>query len=59
MYKYMRELVSIGISVVGAGYILMTVTGDVLKTGILLTVLALALQISALFIPDDKEKDEE
>ena len=55
----MRELVSIGISVVGAGYILMTVTGDVLKTGILLTVLALALQISALFIPDDKEKDEE
>jgi hypothetical protein len=56
----MRELVGLGWSVVGAGFVLMTVTGSVFKTGLLLTICGVAVQLSGLLIPEDKEdKDEE
>lgn len=59
MKRFMRELVGLGWSVVGAGFVLMTVTGSVFKTGLLLTICGVAVQLSGLLIPKDKEDEDE
>lgn len=56
MKRFMRELVALGWSVVGAGFVLMTVTGSVFKTGVLLTVLGVAIQLSGLLIKEDGDE---
>lgn len=57
MKRFMKELIALGWSVVGAGFVLMTVTGSVFKTGLLLTVLGVAIQLSGLLISEDKEDE--
>jgi hypothetical protein len=58
MKRFMRELVALGWSVVGAGFVLMTVTGSVFKTGVLLTALGVAIQLSGLLIPEDENEEQ-
>ena len=53
----MKELIALGWSVVGAGFVLMTVTGSVFKTGLLLTVVGVAVQLSGLLISEDEEDE--
>lgn len=57
MKRFMRELVSLGWSIVGAGFVLMTVTGSVFKTGVLLTVFGVLVQLSGLLITEDEENE--
>jgi hypothetical protein len=57
MKRFMKELIALGWSVVGAGFVLMTVTGSVFKTGLLLTVLGVAIQLSGLLISEDEEDE--
>ena len=59
MKRFMRELIGLGWSVVGAGFVLMTVTGSVFKTGLLLTICGVAVQLSGLLIPKDREDEDE
>lgn len=40
---------------VGAGFVLMTVTGDVRRTGIILTVIGVVIELAAVMT--DKEND--
>jgi len=57
MKRFMKELTALGWSVVGAGFVLMTVTGSVFKTGLLLTFVGVAVQLSSLLIPEDKDDE--
>jgi hypothetical protein len=57
MKRFMKELIALGWSVVGAGFVLMTVTGSVFKTGLLLTVVGVAVQLSGLLISEDEEDE--
>lgn len=56
MNRFMREVVSLGWSVVGAGFVLMTVSGSVFRTGLILTFIGVGVQLLGLFL---KESDEE
>ena len=55
MSRFLRELVALGWSVVGAGFVLMTVSGSVFRTGLILTLTGVGVQLLGLLI---KESDE-
>ena len=56
MKRLFREVVALGWSVVGAGFVLMTVSGSVFRTGMILTLTGVGVQLLGLLI---KENDDE
>jgi hypothetical protein len=58
MKRFMHELVSLGWALIGGLFVIITLSGDVKRTAILLTFLGVVIQLSGLLIPKDKEEDE-
>ena len=58
MKRFLNELVSLGWAVIGGLFVIVTLSGDVKRTAILLTFLGVVIQLSGLLIPKDKEEDE-
>jgi hypothetical protein len=54
--RLLREVVALGWSVVGAGFVLMTVSGSVFRTGMVLTLTGVCVQLLGLLL---KENDDE
>ncbi len=57
MKKFLREFVALGWAIIGGLFVIITLSGDVKKTAILLTALGVAIQLSGLLIPEDKEEE--
>jgi hypothetical protein len=55
MKRLLRELVALGWSVVGAGFVLMTVTGTVFKVGLYLTIAGVLIQLAGLLLPEENQ----
>lgn len=53
--RLLRELIAMGWSVVGAGFVLMTVTGSVFRIGMWLTIVGVVVQMLGLLIPEEDE----
>lgn len=57
MGKWKQAFVDLSLYLIASGFVLMTVTGTVFKTGAILTILGFIVQVTALVIPDkDDEK---
>lgn len=54
--RLLRELIAMGWSVVGAGFVLMTVTGSVFRIGMWLTIVGVAVQMLGLLIPEEDDE---
>lgn len=52
-----QGLVDIAMFLIASGFVLMTVTGSVFRTGAVLTIIGAVVQLAALFIKD-KDKEE-
>jgi hypothetical protein len=59
MKKLLQELVALGWAIIGGLFVIITLSGDVKRTAILLTFLGVVIQLSGLLIPKDKEEEEE
>jgi len=57
MKKLIKEFQALGWSVIGAGFVIVTLSGDVKRTAILLTFAGILIQLSTLLIPEDKDED--
>ena len=55
MKKILRELVAMTWSLVGAGYVLMTVQGAIFRTGLVLTFIGVGIQLLGLALVSDDE----
>ena len=55
MKKLLKEFQALGWSVIGAGFVIITLSGDIKETAILLTVVGVLIQLSTLLIPKDKD----
>jgi len=53
--RFIREIIAMGWSVVGAGFVLMTVTGSVFRIGMWLTIVGVAIQLLGILIPEEDE----
>jgi hypothetical protein len=58
MKKFLKEIIALGWAIIGGLFVIITLSGDVKRTAILLTVLGVAIQLSGLLIPEDKEEEE-
>lgn len=52
-----QGLVEIAMFIIASGFVLMTVTGSVFRTGAVLTIIGVIVQVAALFITDKEEED--
>lgn len=59
MKRFFDELVSLTWSVVGAGFVLMTVSGPVFRTGVILTSIGVGVQLLGLVIGSSDPEDED
>lgn len=60
MNRFIKEIVALSWSVVGAGFVLMTVSGQVFRTGMILTFIGVGVQLLGFLLEsDDKENDDE
>lgn len=57
MRRLMREFVNLGWSVVGAGFVLMTVSGSVFRTGLILTFMGVGVQLLGLLLKESDENE--
>jgi hypothetical protein len=53
--RIIKEFQALGWSLIGAGFVIITLSGDVKQTAILLTVVGTLIQLSTLLIPKDKD----
>lgn len=58
MKKLLKEFQALGWSVIGAGFVIITLSGDIKETAILLTVVGVLIQLSTLLIPKDKDDNQ-
>ena len=58
MKRIADEIVSMTWSVVGAGFVLMTVSGPVFRTGMILTSIGVGVQLLGLLLRDNSEEDD-
>lgn len=54
MKRFIKEIVALGWSVVGAGFVLMTVSGQVFRTGMILTFIGVGVQLLGLLLESDE-----
>jgi len=54
--KVFRELIAMTWSLVGAGYVLMTVQGGVFRTGLILTFIGVGVQLLGLALGADDDE---
>jgi len=59
MKKLLKEFQALGWSVIGAGFVIITLSGDIKETAILLTVAGILIQLSTLLIPKDKDDNQD
>jgi hypothetical protein len=59
MKKLLKEFQALGWSVIGAGFVIITLSGDIKETAILLTVVGVLIQLSTLLIPKDKDDNQD
>lgn len=59
MKKLLKEFQALGWSVIGAGFVIITLSGDIKQTAILLTVAGILIQLSTLLIPKDKDDNQD
>lgn len=59
MKKLIKEFQALGWSVIGAGFVIITLSGDIKETAILLTVAGILIQLSTLLIPKDKDDNQD
>jgi len=59
MKKLLKEFQALGWSVIGAGFVIITLSGDIKQTAILLTVVGVLIQLSTLLIPKDKDDNQD
>lgn len=52
MGKWHQAFVDLSLYLIASGFVLMTVTGSVFRTGAVLTILGFIVQVAALFFPD-------
>jgi hypothetical protein len=55
MKKLLKEFQALGWSVIGAGFVIITLSGDIKQSAILLTVVGVLIQLSTLLVPKDKD----
>jgi len=55
MKKLLKEFQALGWSVIGAGFVIITLSGDIKQTAVLLTVVGVLIQLSTLLVPKDKD----
>jgi hypothetical protein len=53
--RIIKEFQALGWSLIGAGFVIITLSGDVKQTAILLTVVGTLIQLSTLLVPKDKD----
>jgi hypothetical protein len=58
MKKLLKEFQALGWSVIGAGFVIITLSGDIKQTAVLLTVVGVLIQLSTLLIPKDKDDNQ-
>ncbi len=56
--KLIKEFQALGWSVIGAGFVIITLSGDVKQTAIVLTGAGILIQLSTLLIPKDKDEED-
>jgi hypothetical protein len=59
MKKLLKEFQALGWSVIGAGFVIITLSGDIKQTAVLLTVAGILIQLSTLLIPKDKDDNQD
>lgn len=59
MKKLLKEFQALGWSVIGAGFVIITLSGDIKETAVLLTVVGVLIQLSTLLIPKDKDDNQD
>ena len=59
MKKLLKEFQALGWSVIGAGFLIITLSGDIKETAILLTVAGILIQLSTLLIPKDEDDNQD
>jgi len=59
MKKLLKEFQALGWSVIGAGFVIITLSGDIKQTAVLLTVVGVLIQLSTLLIPKDKDDNQD
>ena len=59
MKKLLKEFQALGWSVIGAGFVIITLSGDIKETAVLLTVAGILIQLSTLLIPKDKDDNQD
>ena len=59
MKKLLKEFQALGWSVIGAGFVIITLSGDIKQTAVLLTVTGVLIQLSTLLIPKDKDDNQD
>lgn len=52
MGKWQQAFVDLSLYLIASGFVLMTVTGSVFRTGAILTILGFIVQVAALFFPN-------
>lgn len=57
MRKHLNGITEIAMYLIASGFVLMTVTGSVFRTGAILTILGVVVQVAALFA--SRKEDEE
>ena len=53
--RIIKEFQALGWSLIGAGFVIITLSGDVKETAILLTVAGTLIQLSTLLVKEDEE----
>lgn len=56
MKRVFRELIAMTWSLVGAGYVLMTVQGGIFRTGLVLTFIGVGVQLLGLAMESDDDE---
>jgi hypothetical protein len=59
MKKLLKEFQALGWSVIGAGFVIITLSGDIKQSAILLTVVGVLIQLSTLLVPKDKDDNQD
>ena len=59
MKKLLKEFQALGWSVIGAGFVIITLSGDIKQTAVLLTVVGVLIQLSTPLIPKDKDDNQD
>ena len=59
MKKLLKEFQALGWSVIGAGFVIITLSGDIKQTAVLLTVVGVLIQLSTLLVPKDKDDNQD